>query len=415
MRERVKTIIAFTVVGIVMIVSIILTMADRKRDVYPNDTTQIMLYGEAHGFREYYDIEFECWQELYGKGCRDLFVELPYYSAEFLNIWMYEDNDELIDQFFEEIQGTQSAVDEYNDFFHEIKSECPGTVFHGTDVGHQNDTTGKRYLRYLEENGLTDSEEYAKALECMRQGDEFHANDDTHTGMSPIRESYMVSNFIRDYTGGTVMGIYGSYHTDLNNPDLMAGQLKSHYGDVMSSVRLSTLAFNKNSNPYRLGICISGLIMLIMLFTPNIIWARSAKQKGYEDFVGNENKVLLMFERIGEAAATVTLVVFPAMNPHIKRLPSGVYFEWTIMLWIMAFVLMIIYECYWIRYFRSNRTMADFYSSYMGFPVAGASLPVIAVFLLGLYSGNLIVIITSIVLGIGHIGIHLVHKKEISE
>ena len=261
-----------------MIVSIVLAMADRKRDVYPNDTTQIMLYGEAHGFREYYDIEFECWQELYGKGCRDLFVELPYYSAEFLNIWMYEDNDELIDQFFEEIQGTQSAVDEYNDFFHEIKSECPGTVFHGTDVGHQNDTTGKRYLRYLEENGLTDSEEYAKALECMRQGDEFHANDDTHTGMSPIRESYMVSNFIRDYTGGTVMGIYGSYHTDLNNPDLMAGQLRSHYGDVMSSVRLSTLAFNKNSNPYRLGICISGLIMLIMLFTPNIIWARSAKQ-----------------------------------------------------------------------------------------------------------------------------------------
>ena len=122
MRERVKTIIAFTVVGIVMIVSIILTMADRKRDVYPNDTTQIMLYGEAHGFREYYDIEFECWKELYGKGCRDLFVELPYYSAEFLNIWMHEDNDELIDQFFEEIQGTQSAVDEYNDFLHEIKS-----------------------------------------------------------------------------------------------------------------------------------------------------------------------------------------------------------------------------------------------------------------------------------------------------
>ena len=53
------------------------------------------------------------------------------------------------------------------------------------------------------------------------------------------------------------------------------------------------------------------------------------------------------------------------------------------------------------------------YSSFAGFPVAGASLPVIAAFLLGLYSGNLIMIAVSIILGIGHIGIHLMHKKSI--
>jgi hypothetical protein len=45
--------------------------------------------------------------------------------------------------------------------------------------------------------------------------------------------------------------------------------------------------------------------------------------------------------------------------------------------------------------------------------VAGATLPVIAVFLLGLYSMNLIVTFSGIILGIGHIGIHLRHYKDI--
>ncbi len=62
---------------------------------------------------------------------------------------------------------------------------------------------------------------------------------------------------------------------------------------------------------------------------------------------------------------------------------------------------------------RSDRTLKDMYSSFAGFPVAGATLPVIAVLLLGLYSMNLVVILSGIILGIGHIGIHLMHCKEV--
>ena len=57
--------------------------------------------------------------------------------------------------------------------------------------------------------------------------------------------------------------------------------------------------------------------------------------------------------------------------------------------------------------------MKDYYSSFMGFPLAGATLPVMAVLLLGIYSENVIVICSAIILGIGHIGIHYMHKKEI--
>lgn len=74
---------------------------------------------------------------------------------------------------------------------------------------------------------------------------------------------------------------------------------------------------------------------------------------------------------------------------------------------------MILYEIYWVRYFKSNKTMRDFYSSLLGVPVAGATLPVIAFLLLGIYGKNIFLILATIILGIGNIGIHLNHKKEL--
>ena len=56
--------------------------------------------------------------------------------------------------------------------------------------------------------------------------------------------------------------------------------------------------------------------------------------------------------------------------------------------------------------------MKDFYSSILGIPVAGATLPVMAFALLAVYGKNIILGIAVIILGIGHIGIHLMHKKE---
>ena len=57
--------------------------------------------------------------------------------------------------------------------------------------------------------------------------------------------------------------------------------------------------------------------------------------------------------------------------------------------------------------------MQDFYSSLLGVPVAGATLPVLAFLSLGIYGKNVLLIIATFILGIGHIGIHWMHKKEI--
>ena len=150
-----------------------------------------------------------------------------------------------------------------------------------------------------------------------------------------------------------------------------------------------------------------------MLFIPNIFWVMKAKPKGYDEVAKDENKILLLFERVGEVMVTCEFLIFPALNPYLKLLPDGMFFDWKIIMYIAALVLMILYECYWIRYFKSPRRLQDFYSSYAGFPLAGATLPVIAVLLLGLYSGNIILICSSLILGIGHIGIHRVHMKRL--
>ena len=416
MKEKIKTLIAFTVLGITVAVSFMLNAMDKSTDVYPDEDTQIRLYGEAHGSKLYYDIEFEHWKECYDKGYRNLFVELPYFSAEFLNFWMQEDSDELLDIFFEEISDTLSGNPDSKAFYKRIKEECPETIFYGTDVGHQYQTTGPRFLQYLEDRGLKDSEIYELALENIAQGETFSA-ENSMDGISEFRESCMTSNFIAAYErcgGGKIMGIYGSFHTEPSDPWNMINRLKEYYGDSISfsSVKLSSLAFDEVCHgPYDLGFCITGLVFLIMLVVPNLIWAKM-KPEGYEEAAGKENKVLLLLERIGEVLMTVILVIFPAFDLQARQLPEGIFFKFTIIIWFAAVVLMILYECYWIRYFVSKRTLKDMYRSFAGFPVAGASLPVIAAFLLGLYSGNLIMIAVSVILGIGHIGIHLNHKKE---
>ena len=418
MKEKIKAIIAFSVVAIITIIFIILDIKDKARstDVFPTDETKIMLYGEAHGSKIYYDIEFDLWKDCYDKVMRDLFVEHAYFNAKYMNLWMSEDTDEKLDEFMEDISDTQTGNRYFREFLERIKTECPETVFHGTDIGHQLYSTAPRYLAYLEEHGMKDSEEYKETLENMAQAEEHMALPDQNYGMNPLREGYMVDNFIEAYdsVGGKIMGIYGSYHTDLSNPELMAGRLKAHYGDIISSVTMSTLARGQ-LKPYRFGLSVTGIIFLLMLFVPNICWAKWGKPVNYENFVQKENRILLILERVGEVLVTCFLLIFPATGSRVKLLPEGLYFDWTDFIRLTAFVLMILYECFWIRYFGTKKTMQDYYSSFAGFPVAGATLPVIAVLLLGIHSKNLLLIGAAIILGIGHIGIHLQHKKEASD
>ena len=63
---------------------------------------EIYLYGEEHSKQSILDKELSIWGEYYEKGMRDLFVEFPYTDAQFLNLWMQAEDDELLDLQFKD-------------------------------------------------------------------------------------------------------------------------------------------------------------------------------------------------------------------------------------------------------------------------------------------------------------------------
>ena len=152
------------------------------------------------------------------------------------------------------------------------------------------------------------------------------------------------------------------------------------------------------------GFSYIGLIMLLMLFIPNFIWTKH-QPKDYDKYVQNENKVLLAFERIGQVVVTTSALIFSNFNPKGWNL-------WCLVL-ILSLLNLVVYDLAWVRYFKSEKTMKDFYRGFLGMPLALATYPVVAFFLIGIYGGNIIMVIGAVILGIGHIGIHKQHEKEV--
>ena len=154
------------------------------------------------------------------------------------------------------------------------------------------------------------------------------------------------------------------------------------------------------------GFSYVGLIFLLMLIITNIVWTKNLP-KDYEKYVKKENKILLAFEKTGEVLTSCIVLIFTDFNLRPWSFRS--FFL------VASFLLMVLYEVFWIRYFRSKKTMKDFYSSILGIPIAGATLPVLAFILLAIYGDNIFLGIAVLLLGIGHIGIHLMHRSEATD
>ena len=224
------------------------------RPALPEGTGQSYLYGEFHYSEAVHAWEFELWSECYHqRGMRHLFMELPYYMAEWLNLWMQAEGDELLDEYIQELVEMRQVSDSPmpaeayeldRTLFKRIKEDCPETVFHGTDVGHLywNERIGEPYLKHLEDAGQADSEQYRLAKENMEQGEYFCGN--APGGDFTYREQKLAENFIRerDKLGNAdVMGIYGGGHVepgrivdwygaDGTEPN-MASRLLKRYGE----------------------------------------------------------------------------------------------------------------------------------------------------------------------------------------
>jgi len=244
-KQKSKTVIMILIAVAAAAALLALVFWGRRDTAQPEQPSgQIFLYGERHSDAEIKEKEFELWSDYYhNKGMRHLFVESPYYRAEYMNLWMQSDNDDILDELFQDARGTAGDSQASRDFYKRVKEECPETIFHGTDVGHQYYTTGRRYLQYLYTTGQETSEACQLTQENIQQGAHYYGNVMGSNTDEIYRENMMVENFIREFEsldGENIMGIYGAAHTDIGGMDYstrtvpcMANQLHEKYGDAL--------------------------------------------------------------------------------------------------------------------------------------------------------------------------------------
>jgi len=209
---------------------------------------QIHLFGERHGEIVHLNEQFEAWYYFYNyHNKRHLFLELPFFIAEFLNVWMNEDNDNILNRIFNDLSGTSIGTQANRDFFIKIKEQLPETIFHGTDVGHFFHTIGEQFLAYLRSIGLGGGEIYQLTLENIEQGRRYH-----NTGNPTLRSTLKAENFIRAFeslNGESIMGaLYGSFHVtpgyysaQFGGGMTLASRLIEIYGDNVHITNLREL------------------------------------------------------------------------------------------------------------------------------------------------------------------------------
>ena len=204
--------------------------------------SQILLCGEDHVDAACKEQELALWRERYAAGDRDLFLEMGAATAELLNRWMTTGEESFWDLVYRNWEGTLSQTELTEDFYRQLRADCPETVFHGIDMEHQYRTTGRFCLALLEKEGRQGSEVYRKVLRSVEQGERFYEgwDGDLFSRDNAYREETLAENFRDEYESigrRRVMGIFGAAHTDPYGPDYytasvpsMGAQLRERYG-----------------------------------------------------------------------------------------------------------------------------------------------------------------------------------------
>ena len=225
---------------------------------------KIYLYGEEHGTEADTDKEFSLWKDYYDKeGIRNLFIEVPNYVAGYLNLWMDEEDDQILEILRDQYKFSQgNKLKHYGKLFRLIKTQCPETVFYGTDISSvSNDTLGKPYLRLLDKDKNKTEIERVKAV--IDQGEKMNSyiaeskekdSEKLFIKAMEYREEVLVENFIYEFDNledKRMMGIYGAYHVKkpkedyIIQTDIMDDKLKDHYGDIVSTNIFSQIEIYK--------------------------------------------------------------------------------------------------------------------------------------------------------------------------
>ena len=250
--------------SILIFALVVITSSCQNNSAETEKPAKIYLYGEEHGSEADTDKEFSLWKDYYDKeGMRNLFLEVPNYVAGYLNLWMDEEDDQILEILRDQYKFSQgNKLKHYGKLLRRIKKECPQTVFHGTDISSGfNDSLGKPYLKLMDKD--KDKTEIERVKAVIDQGEKMNAyiaeskeknREKLFIEAMEYREEVLVENFIYEFENlkdKRIMGIYGVYHVTnpekipMGEAEIMGNQLKSRYGDIVSTNILSQIEIDK--------------------------------------------------------------------------------------------------------------------------------------------------------------------------
>jgi len=155
-----------------------------------------------------------------------------------------------------------------------------------------------------------------------------------------------------------------------------------------------------------MSINILGFMLLCAVMLPNIaflIW-KPVDQKPVKSSIWD------ILEHIGRIASMIFLC-FDLGKPYLSTVfaSKGLFIAWV----ISTSLITGLYIGIWMRYFLCGRTVELCYKSFF-IPMPLVILPVLDFLITGILGANLALIISSILLGIGHIMVSLSTKKQLS-
>ena len=207
----------------------------------------VLLCGEAHDDAACKEQELALWRARYAAGDRNLFLEMGAATAELLNRWMTTGDESFWDLVYRNWEGSLSQTELTENFYRQLRADCPETVFHGIDLEHQYRSTGRFCLALLEKEGRQGTDTYRKVLRSVEQGEKFYRgwngdpySRDLYSRENAYREDTLAENFRSEYESlgrKRVMGIFGAAHTDPYGLDYytasvpsMGAQLRERFG-----------------------------------------------------------------------------------------------------------------------------------------------------------------------------------------
>lgn len=220
---------------------------DELNPSFKDKGQKIYLYGEFHSNKKTYEEKLKIIEKHYNEGIKDMIVEYPFAYAEYLNLWLKEKDDKILDELFEDQKGAIYGENGEKEYFKELKRKFPEIVFHGADIEHG--PTSFRYSSYIEDKKIKDDFIKDFVAENIKQKREYYESGYNHK----YREEKMVENFKKQYEkigNKSVFGFYGYGHVDLSKGNIhrksrdgyiMGEELKKLYGDVIVFIDLTNI------------------------------------------------------------------------------------------------------------------------------------------------------------------------------